>query len=270
MHVHRKLSPESRAVPGRPSRMAPGNGRLWLAFIVAVVFALYSSPGFARGGGGGGGGGHGGGGGGHGGGSASGHGAGGHAGGGHAGGGAHGGTSHGGHSGSHHGGHARTPNDDRSDALNPNSSQYHANADNRANQLNPNNDSYWSSRGYGRDRGGAGGADGVEDNDATGGSNATRLYAAPSGTSDGTTPALGARGSRRGLDGPRPSGASASSTASPSPSTSSSRTASEGSSIFSAIFWAWIKIGVVALIVVLATRAAGPTTPTWAGGRRRA
>lgn len=36
----------------------------------------------------------------------------------------------------------RTPNDDRSDALNPNNDDYQANQDNHSNQLNPNNDAY--------------------------------------------------------------------------------------------------------------------------------
>lgn len=34
---------------------------------------------------------------------------------------------------------SRTPNDDRSDAMNPNNDAYWDNLDNRANQLNPNN-----------------------------------------------------------------------------------------------------------------------------------
>ena len=40
----------------------------------------------------------------------------------------------------------RSPNDQRSDALNPNSSEYKAAMDNRSNQLNPNNAAYWQSR----------------------------------------------------------------------------------------------------------------------------
>jgi len=34
----------------------------------------------------------------------------------------------------------RSPNDDRSNSMNPNNSAYNASMDNRANQLNPNND----------------------------------------------------------------------------------------------------------------------------------
>lgn len=41
---------------------------------------------------------------------------------------------------------SRTPNDDRSDSMNPNNDAWQDNADNRSNQLNPNNHSYWSSR----------------------------------------------------------------------------------------------------------------------------
>lgn len=37
---------------------------------------------------------------------------------------------------------SRTPNDDRSDGLNPNNDAYDASMDNHANQLNPNNDAY--------------------------------------------------------------------------------------------------------------------------------
>lgn len=40
----------------------------------------------------------------------------------------------------------RTPNDDRSDSLNPNNDAYQASMDNRSNQMNPNNDAYRSSR----------------------------------------------------------------------------------------------------------------------------
>ncbi len=36
----------------------------------------------------------------------------------------------------------RTPNDDRSDSMNPNNDAYDHSTDNRANQLNPNNDAY--------------------------------------------------------------------------------------------------------------------------------
>lgn len=36
----------------------------------------------------------------------------------------------------------RTPNDDRSDSLNPNNDAYDDSNDNRSNQLNPNNDAY--------------------------------------------------------------------------------------------------------------------------------
>ena len=41
----------------------------------------------------------------------------------------------------------RSPNDDRSDSMNPNNDSYHAAMDNYSNQMNPNNDAYWSSRG---------------------------------------------------------------------------------------------------------------------------
>ena len=40
----------------------------------------------------------------------------------------------------------RTPNDQRSDALNPTSSESRANANNRSNQINLNNPTYRSSR----------------------------------------------------------------------------------------------------------------------------
>ncbi len=40
----------------------------------------------------------------------------------------------------------RTPNDDRSDGLNPNNDAYQANQDNHSNQLNPNNDAYQDGR----------------------------------------------------------------------------------------------------------------------------
>jgi len=36
----------------------------------------------------------------------------------------------------------RTPNDDRSDSMNPNNDAYDYSQDNRSNQLNPNNDAY--------------------------------------------------------------------------------------------------------------------------------
>jgi hypothetical protein len=36
----------------------------------------------------------------------------------------------------------RTPNDDRSDSLNPNNDKYQDSQDNRSDQLNPNNDRY--------------------------------------------------------------------------------------------------------------------------------
>jgi hypothetical protein len=41
----------------------------------------------------------------------------------------------------------KTPNDDRSDSLNPNNPAHDASQDNRANQLNPNNPAYRSSHG---------------------------------------------------------------------------------------------------------------------------
>lgn len=44
----------------------------------------------------------------------------------------------------------RSPNDDRSDSMNPNNDAYQASMDNRSDQMNPNNDAYWSSRGGGR------------------------------------------------------------------------------------------------------------------------
>ena len=40
-----------------------------------------------------------------------------------------------------------SPNDQRSDVMNPNNPQYQSAIDNRSNQLNPNNPAYWSSRG---------------------------------------------------------------------------------------------------------------------------
>ena len=36
----------------------------------------------------------------------------------------------------------RSPNDNRSNSMNPNNPAYKASTDNRANQLNPNNDEY--------------------------------------------------------------------------------------------------------------------------------
>jgi hypothetical protein len=41
----------------------------------------------------------------------------------------------------------RSPNDDRSDTMNPNNSAYQAAMDNRSDQMNPNNPAYHSSRG---------------------------------------------------------------------------------------------------------------------------
>lgn len=37
---------------------------------------------------------------------------------------------------------SRTPNDDRSDSMNPNNDAYEDSQDNRADQLNPNNERY--------------------------------------------------------------------------------------------------------------------------------
>jgi hypothetical protein len=45
------------------------------------------------------------------------------------------------------GGGDRSPNDQRSDSMNPNNQDYWDSLDNRSNQLNPNNPSYDSSRG---------------------------------------------------------------------------------------------------------------------------
>ena len=42
--------------------------------------------------------------------------------------------------------HDRSPNDQRSDMMNPNNPEYQAAMDNHSDQLNPNNDAYWSSR----------------------------------------------------------------------------------------------------------------------------
>ena len=44
-------------------------------------------------------------------------------------------------------GSGRSPNDDRSDSMNPNNDAYQASMDNRSDQINPNNPAYWSSRG---------------------------------------------------------------------------------------------------------------------------
>jgi|WetSurMetagenome_2_1015567.scaffolds.fasta_scaffold00449_22 hypothetical protein len=46
-----------------------------------------------------------------------------------------------------HGDGGPSPNDDRSDSMNPNNDAYQAAMDNHADQMNPNNDAYWSSRG---------------------------------------------------------------------------------------------------------------------------
>ena len=51
---------------------------------------------------------------------------------------------HGGHSGSKGGG--RSPNDQRSDSMNPNNPAYKDSQNNRSDQLNPNNPAYESSR----------------------------------------------------------------------------------------------------------------------------
>jgi hypothetical protein len=40
------------------------------------------------------------------------------------------------------GGRGRTPNDDRSDSMNPNNPAYQESLDNRSDQLNPNNPEY--------------------------------------------------------------------------------------------------------------------------------
>jgi len=44
---------------------------------------------------------------------------------------------------------APTPDDQRSNAMNPNHQAHKATGDNRSNQLNPNNPAYKSSRGFG-------------------------------------------------------------------------------------------------------------------------
>lgn len=41
---------------------------------------------------------------------------------------------------------SRTPNDDRSDSMNPNNDAYHDSEENRSNQLNPNNNEYRGDR----------------------------------------------------------------------------------------------------------------------------
>lgn len=41
---------------------------------------------------------------------------------------------------------SRTPNDDRSDSMNPNNDAYHDAQDNHADQLNPNNERYQGDR----------------------------------------------------------------------------------------------------------------------------
>lgn len=46
----------------------------------------------------------------------------------------------------------RSPNDERSDSMNPNNPAHQAAMDNRSNQMNPNNPAYGSSRGGGRGR----------------------------------------------------------------------------------------------------------------------
>jgi hypothetical protein len=46
---------------------------------------------------------------------------------------------------------SRTPNDDRSDSMNPNNDAYDASMDNHANQLNPNNEAYQGSNTTGDD-----------------------------------------------------------------------------------------------------------------------
>jgi len=42
---------------------------------------------------------------------------------------------------------SRTPNDDRSDSMNPNNDAYEYSQDNRSDQLNPNNDRYQGNEG---------------------------------------------------------------------------------------------------------------------------
>lgn len=46
-----------------------------------------------------------------------------------------------------HGSDDRSPNDDRSDSMNPNNDAYQSSMDNRSDQMNPNNDAYGGSRG---------------------------------------------------------------------------------------------------------------------------
>ena len=48
---------------------------------------------------------------------------------------------------------SRTPNDDRSDSMNPNNDAYDASMDNHANQLNPNNEAYQGTDGDDLDQG---------------------------------------------------------------------------------------------------------------------
>lgn len=45
-----------------------------------------------------------------------------------------------------------SPNDQRSNVMNPNNPAYHESANNRSNQMNPNNPAHWSSRGHARGR----------------------------------------------------------------------------------------------------------------------
>lgn len=48
---------------------------------------------------------------------------------------------------------SRTPNDERSDSMNPNNDAYDASMDNHANQLNPNNEAYQGADEDERDQG---------------------------------------------------------------------------------------------------------------------
>lgn len=48
---------------------------------------------------------------------------------------------------------SRTPNDDRSDSMNPNNEAYDASMDNHTNQLNPNNEAYQGADEDERDQG---------------------------------------------------------------------------------------------------------------------
>jgi hypothetical protein len=52
--------------------------------------------------------------------------------------------------GSGNGSRVSTPNDNRSNSLNPNNPAHKAGSDNRSNQKNPNNPAYHSSRGGGK------------------------------------------------------------------------------------------------------------------------